>query len=41
MDNFFTSFRLLNHLVVNNIQTTYVHNKKGFHWRQTAAKKRT
>ena len=37
MDNYFTSFRLLTHLGVNNIRATQMH----CHWGQTDAKKGT
>ena len=37
MDNYFTSFRLLTHLGVNNIRATQMH----YHWGQTDAKKGT
>ena len=37
MDNYFTSFRLLTHLGVNNIRATQMH----YHWGQADAKKGT
>ena len=42
MDNYFTSFSLLTHLGINNIQVKGVVNKKlEMHWEQTTAKKGT